>query len=80
VSEPSFEEAQKELESIVERLERGQTSLDEAIALWERGEELLRLCLARLDTAQGRIEELARRAEGVAPFPEAPLPDRNASA
>ena len=80
MSEPSFEEAQKELESIVERLERGQTSLDEAIALWERGEELLRLCLARLDTAQGKIEELARRAEDAAPFPEAPLPDRNASA
>jgi len=65
----SFEEAQRELESIVERLERGQPTLDEAIALWERGEELLRLCLGRLDTAQGRIEELARRAEGAAPFP-----------
>ena len=70
MSELSFEEAQRELESIVERLERGQTSLDEAISLWERGEELLRLCLARLDTAQGKIEELARRAEGAAPFPE----------
>jgi exodeoxyribonuclease VII small subunit len=65
----SFEEAQRELESIVERLERGQASLDEAIALWERGEELLQFCLARLDAAQGRIEELARRAEGAAPFP-----------
>ncbi len=65
----SFEDAQRELESIVERLERGQASLDEAIALWERGEELLRFCLSRLDDAQGRIEELARRAESVAPFP-----------
>jgi exodeoxyribonuclease VII small subunit len=68
VSDLTFEDAQRELESIVERLERGQTSLDEAIALWERGEELLRFCLTRLDTAQGRIEELARRAEGAAPF------------
>ena len=42
VSELTFEEAQRELESIVERLERGETSLDEAIALWERGEELYR--------------------------------------
>ncbi len=69
MTELTFESAQKELEVIVERLERGQASLDEAIALWERGEELLRLCLGRLDAAQGRIEELARRAEGAAPFP-----------
>lgn len=59
--EPSFEAAQRELEEIVERLERGQAPLEEAIALWERGEELLKLCRARLDVAQGRIEELARR-------------------
>ena len=67
-TEPTFEQAQKELEGIVERLERGQPSLDEAIALWERGEELLRLCLARLDAAHGKIEELARRAEPETPF------------
>ena len=64
----TFETAQRELEGIVERLERGEASLDEAIALWERGEELLRFCLERLDGAQGRIEELARRAEGATPF------------
>jgi exodeoxyribonuclease VII small subunit len=62
-----FEEAQSELEGIVERLESGQASLDEAIALWERGEELYRLCAARLDAAQGRIDELARRVEAVKP-------------
>ena len=60
---PTFEEALRELESIVERLERGQTGLDEALQLWERGEELHRICLARLDAAQGRVEELARRTE-----------------
>jgi exodeoxyribonuclease VII small subunit len=59
--ETSFEEAQRELEGIVERLERGQAGLDETIALWERGEELYRLCLGRLDAARGRIEELARQ-------------------
>jgi exodeoxyribonuclease VII small subunit len=59
----SFEAAQRELEQIVERLERGQPDLDEAIRLWERGEELLRLCLTRLETAEGKIEELARRGE-----------------
>ena len=67
MSEPSFEEAQHELEGIVERLESGQASLDEAITLWERGEELYRLCSTRLDSAQGKIEELARRVEAVKP-------------
>ena len=70
MTELSFEEAQRELEGIVERLERGQPSLDEAIALWERGEELLRLCLARLDAAHGKIEELAARTEPTTPFSE----------
>ena len=62
-TEPTFEEAQRELEQIVERLERGEAGLDEAITLWERGEELYELCVGRLDAAQGKIEELARRAE-----------------
>ncbi len=63
----TFEEAQRELEQIVERLERGEAGLDEAITLWERGEELYKLCVARLDAAQGKIEELARRAEQTRP-------------
>jgi exodeoxyribonuclease VII small subunit len=63
----SFEQAQKELEQIVERLERGEAELDEAIRLWERGEELYKLCVGRLDAAQGKIEELARRAEAAKP-------------
>jgi len=66
-AEPSFEDAQRELEEVVQRLESGQASLDEAIALWERGEELYRLCAAKLDSAEGRIEELARRVEAVKP-------------
>jgi exodeoxyribonuclease VII small subunit len=70
-AEPSFEQAQAELEQIVERLEQGQASLDESLALWERGEQLYALCRARLDTAQGRVEELARRVEQSRPEPEA---------
>ena len=62
MSELTFESAQRELEQVVERLERGEASLDEAIALWERGEELLRFCLTRLETAEGKVEELAQRA------------------
>jgi len=69
VSELTFETAQKELEQIVERLERGKAELDEAIALWERGEELLRFCLGRLEAAEGKIEELARRSESANPLP-----------
>jgi exodeoxyribonuclease VII small subunit len=65
--EPTFEEAQRELESIVQRLETGQATLDEAIALWERGEELHRLCLAKLDAAQGKVDELAQRVEAARP-------------
>lgn len=67
MSEPTFEEAQHELESIVQRLESGDASLDEAITLWERGEELYRVCSAKLDAAHGRIEELAKRVEEVRP-------------
>jgi exodeoxyribonuclease VII small subunit len=63
----TFEQAQAELEQIVSRLEQGQTSLDDAIALWERGEELYAFCRSRLDAAQGKVEELARRAEQAKP-------------
>ncbi len=66
-SEPTFEEAQRELERIVERLERGDADLDEAITLWERGEELYKLCVSRLDAAHGKIEELAKRVESARP-------------
>jgi exodeoxyribonuclease VII small subunit len=61
--EPTFEQAQAELEQIVDRLERGQAPLEEALKLWERGEELYAFCRAKLDAAEGRVEELARRAE-----------------
>ena len=73
VSEPeqTFEQAQAELELIVERLEQGQASLDEALALWERGEALYVLCRGKLDSAQGKVEELARRVEEARPEPEA---------
>jgi exodeoxyribonuclease VII small subunit len=65
--EPSYEELERELETIVTRLEQGQVSLDEAIALWERGEQLYKLCVSKLDSAQGKIEELAKRVESVNP-------------
>ncbi len=56
--EASFEELQRELEDIVARLERGDVPVDEAIALYRRGEEVYRTCVERLETAQLEIEEL----------------------
>ena len=58
MAEPTFEEAQAELESIVERLERGDAGVDELTKLWERGEELYKLCASKLEAVQGKIEEL----------------------
>ena len=67
MTEPSYEELERELEQIVARLEQGKVSLDEAIALWERGEELYKQCVGKLDAAQGKIEELAKRVESARP-------------
>ena len=55
----SFEELQRELEEIVARLERGDVPVDEAIALFRRGEEVYKACVARLQSAELRIEELS---------------------
>jgi exodeoxyribonuclease VII small subunit len=61
--EVTFEELQRELAGIVTKLEQGDVPVDEAIALWRRGEELYRACVARLDTAELQIEELSPRPE-----------------
>ncbi|HZQ65289.1 MAG TPA: exodeoxyribonuclease VII small subunit [Gaiellaceae bacterium] len=58
-----YEDAEKELLRIVERLERGDTGLDEALELWQRGEELYRVCAEQLDAAEGKIEELRNRVD-----------------
>ena len=59
--QPSFDEARAELETIVRELESGTVGLDDLLKLWERGEELYRVCAAKLDSAEGRIEELTLR-------------------
>jgi exodeoxyribonuclease VII small subunit len=64
MTEPTFEDAQKELEKIVERLERGDAGVEELTKLWERGEELYQLCAAKLDSVRGKIEELSRSSDG----------------
>ncbi len=64
---PTFEEAQRELERIVSQLEGGRASLEDAVSLWERGDELYRYCLEKLDSAEGKIEELGDRIEEARP-------------
>lgn len=60
----SFEEALKELESIVHQLETGDATLEDSIALYERGNQLRARCTDRLDRAQARIEAIRLDAEG----------------
>jgi exodeoxyribonuclease VII small subunit len=62
--ERSFEELSRELEEIVARLERGDVGVDDAIALFKRGEELHRACVERLEAAQLRLEELSAADDG----------------
>lgn len=54
--EPSYEEAREELVDVVRRLESGGTSLEESLALWERGELLAQVCQQWLDGARQRLE------------------------
>ncbi len=60
----SFEEAFAELESIVQRLERGQLDLEEAIRAYERGTLLRRHCALKLKQAQLRVEKIALDEDG----------------
>jgi len=52
---PSYEQARDELTDIVRRLEAGGVTLEESLALWERGEELARICQELLDGAKARL-------------------------
>ena len=54
----SFEDALKALERIVETLERGQGSLDDAIAAYERGAKLKKYCQAKLEEARLKVEKI----------------------
>lgn len=56
--EMSFEESLKELEEIVDNLEKGQLSLDESLMLFEKGIKLVRECNAKLKSAQQKMEKL----------------------
>jgi exodeoxyribonuclease VII small subunit len=55
--EPSYEAAREELVETVRRLEAGGTTLEESLALWERGEELAAVCQQWLDGVRKRLDE-----------------------
>ncbi|MDA3022088.1 MAG: exodeoxyribonuclease VII small subunit [Actinomycetota bacterium] len=54
---PSFESARDELARIVQQLEAGGLSLEESLALWERGEGLAAICQGWLDTTRARLDQ-----------------------
>lgn len=63
----SFEDALRELEGIVASLERGDVSLDDAIAAFERGTALKAHCQARLEEARMKVEQIRVPSDGGAP-------------
>ena len=55
-SGPSYEQARDELAEVVRSLEQGGATLEQSLALWERGEELARICQSWLDGARARLD------------------------
>lgn len=73
MTEMRFEEALKKLEKIVEGLEGGDLSLDEALEKYEEGIRLSRLCAKKLEVAKKRVEILLKSSDGsveLKPFDE----------
>ena len=62
----SFEQALKELESIVAKLERGDVDLEESISIYERGAALKAHCEAKLKAAELKVEQIVQGAAGEA--------------
>lgn len=60
----SFEDALRELEGIVQQLERGQIKLDEAIAAYERGAALKKHCEAKLAEAKAKVDRIVIAVDG----------------
>jgi len=53
---PGYEQARDELAEVVRQLEQGGASLEQSLALWERGEELAKICQEWLDGAKARLD------------------------
>ena len=63
MSEPTFEQARDELAEIVAKLEAGGLTLEESLALWNRGEEVARVCTEWLEKAQAVLDAAAEDSE-----------------
>jgi exodeoxyribonuclease VII small subunit len=63
--EKKYEDALKELESIVQRLEHGDIPLEESLKLFEKGVKLSRFCAKKLDEAEKKVEILMKDKEGI---------------
>jgi exodeoxyribonuclease VII small subunit len=68
----SFEAALEALEAIVDRLEGGDLSLEDALAAFERGVELSRRCAKQLEAAERRVEILAQEGRELTARPFVP--------
>jgi len=66
ISEMTYEQAYDELITIVEAMESRQQTLDEAMKMFERGQELNKHCTALLDRADLRIKELTEKSSPAA--------------
>ena len=62
---PSFEEQLTQLEAVVDRLERGELTLEESVRLFEEGVRLSSSCKGELDAAEGRIQILLETPNGM---------------
>jgi exodeoxyribonuclease VII small subunit len=71
-----FEDALRKLEDIVQRLERGELSLEESLACYEEGIALSRLCHAKLEEAERKIETLVKDSRGEAVLEENGAPKK----
>ncbi len=61
---PTFEAALQKLDEIVQKLEKGELPLEQSLVLYEEGVRLSRLCHAKLEEAEGKIELLLKDARG----------------
>ena len=61
VTAKSFEEYIEELESIVQKIELGQLTLDENLELYEKGMKLVRICNQKLEESECKIEQIVKR-------------------
>ncbi len=64
---PDYEQAREELADVVRRLETGGVTLEESLALWERGEALALICQEWLDGARARLDRAAAQNDADGP-------------